>query len=235
MPVVLTGCGGVFVRLFLVLSVLAGMALAMSSASAETFLGFRLLNLDGRFVSWRTTKSPKIVVSYAFVQQTTEFPTATNCQSMVRLDELVVRSKIDQSEFRSEVQRAFHVWERVANISFHETSDTTSAGILIGSQADPIGHAFADVSYKREGGNTREISRSLICLNPLERWKIGFDGDLSAYDVRYTLAHEIGHAIGLDHPEPDDQLMSFKYRESFRELQAGDVEGATKLYGRRGG
>ena len=31
-----------------------------------------------------------------------------------------------------------------------------------------------------------------------ELLKIGFDGNLNIYDVRYTLMHEIGHGIGLE-------------------------------------
>jgi predicted Zn-dependent protease len=43
--------------------------------------------------------------------------------------------------------------------------------------------------------------------------------------------HEIGHALGLDHPEQRSQLMHFKYDESRTGLQAGDIAGAVKLYG----
>jgi hypothetical protein len=73
----------------------------------------------------------------------------------------------------------------------------------------------------------------LICLDPTQPWKIGFGGNPEAYDIRYTLAHEIGHAIGLDHPGPTGELMSFSYGEGFRVLQPGDVAGAILLYGAR--
>ena len=48
-----------------------------------------------------------------------------------------------------------------------------------------------------------------------------------------AIAHEIGHAIGLDHPEPHGQIMSMRYHEEFRTLQAGDVSGAVRIYGPR--
>ena len=58
-----------------------------------------------------------------------------------------------------------------------------------------------------------------------------FGGSLAVYDLRYTITHEIGRAIGLDHPVPAGQLMPFRYQEEFRALQAGDIEGAVQLYG----
>ena len=79
----------------------------------------------------------------------------------------------------------------------------------------------------------KPISRSLICLNPTRQWKVGFDGDLQRYDLRYTFAHEIGHAIGLDHPMGAGQIMGYRYEERFRELQAGDISGVIQLYGKR--
>ena len=58
-----------------------------------------------------------------------------------------------------------------------------------------------------------------------------FDGDIDVYDMRYTLVHEIGHAIGLDHPGPSGQVMSFRYTENFSGLQPGDFHGVRLLYG----
>src|SRR3546814_17194845 len=64
-------------------------------------------------------------------------------------------------------------------------------------------------------------------------WKVGVGGDVTVYDLRYAIAHEAGHAIGLDHPSPSGQLMSFRYDELFRDLQPGDVAGVVALYGPR--
>ena len=108
------------------------------------------------------------------------------------------------------------------------------ADILIGAQLEPEGWAFANVFYDTASTEpVKPISRALICLNPEKRWKIGFNGDLRTYDVRYTIAHEIGHTIGLDHPSGAGQIMGYRYEETFRELQAGDVSGAILLYGGR--
>src|SRR5262249_52397417 len=97
---------------------------------------------------------------------------------------------------------------------------------------DPEGWAFADVFYDTQSPErVKPISRSLICLNPAKRWKIGFDGDLKTYDLRYTLTHEIGHAIGLDHPSGAGSIMGYRYEDRFRQLQPGDVQGAIALYG----
>src|SRR5258706_2031957 len=148
---------------------------------------------------------------------------------MVPLDSLLKRSEISPSVFLGEVRAAFEMWEQAANIRFVETSDTANASLLIGAQQSPEGRAFTNVAQRRD--KPTEIERSLICLNPEQRWKVGFDGNLEVYDLRYTLAHEIGHSIGLDHPSPTGEVMSFRYGETFRTLQPGDRRGVVALYG----
>ncbi len=226
-------------RRLLVLASITALIAAFANVNAQSLFGFRLLKLDGEHVVWSTwTGEPKATkVTYAFVQSETETPDAFNCAAMGPIDPILQSSRLDREAFRKEVRAAFDMWESVANISFTEVDDPDEAGILIGAQLEPIGWAFANVSYKSDHlaheTRPRSIERSLICYNPEQRWKIGFDGDLSVYDVRYTTAHEIGHAIGLDHPASAGQLMHYRYEERFRTLQPGDIEGVALLYGLR--
>jgi hypothetical protein len=206
---------------------------SLADAQAQTFLGFRLLDLEGHAVRWGGDSEGNIVVSYALASKEFTSPGARNCGEILPLDGLLANSKIAYAAFEAEVRAAFDMWQKVANIRFERTSDFRSAGIVIGALKWPEGRAYANVTEKPTGGKVREIERSLICLNPDKRWKIGFDGDLTVYDLRFTIAHEIGHAIGLDHPENDGQLMSFRYQERSRALQDGDIRGALAIYGAR--
>jgi hypothetical protein len=197
---------------------------------AAGYLGFRLLDFDGVFVRWGGNDEPAIV-TYGFVERETTFSDARNCRAMVSMDGLLKHSGIDRKTLEHETAAAFRMWEQVANIRFEVAEPGTRPDILIGAQRDPLAFAFADVAYVRGDGPLRPIERSLVCFNPVKRWKVGFDGNLAVYDLRYTLAHEIGHAIGLDHPGPHGQVMSVHYQEGFRTLQAGDVSGAVRIYG----
>jgi hypothetical protein len=194
---------------------------------------FKILKLEGHQVRWSLPAdgSPRII-TYRLVTETLRFPNARNCRGLAPLDGLAAASGVLPATVKEEARAAFAMWEAAANIVFMEAPEGAPADILIGAQTEPEGWAFADVFYDAgAAGAVKPISQALVCLNPGKRWKVGFDGDLKAYDLRYTLAHEIGHAIGLDHPAGASQIMHFKYEERFRALQPGDIRGAVALYG----
>jgi hypothetical protein len=235
--------GGVL-RAALFAGLATGLALLGSGVAcakdAKTFLGFRLLDLENQSVKWQTpTFGQSAVVTYAFTTGPVSTPGARNCAAMLPPARAYEPSHISDRQFRREVAAAFRMWEKVANITFRESADPASAGILIGAQTEPVGRAFTNVALKPgpidKVGDKKVIASSLICLNPKQPWKIGFDGRLGVYDLRYTVAHEIGHAIGLDHPGAAGQLMSYRYDERQTGLQPGDVKGAVLLYGARPG
>lgn len=209
--------------------------LCSTSATLAADPEFRLLELDGQKVSWAMpAKGVPPIVTYALISNAQTFVNARNCGQMLPPERALGPSHIARSDFVHEVRAAFDMWERIAQINFQEAADPSKADILIGAQAEPRGRAFTNVA-RRDGDNDAEgeIEKSLICLNPEVRWKIGFDGNLDVYDLRYTIAHEVGHAIGLDHPGRDGQLMSYRYAEASRELRPGDVKGAAEIYGPR--
>jgi hypothetical protein len=209
------------------------LAMGIATASISGDGGFRLLKLDGYHVKWGDRAlGAGATVSYAFVDALRHFDGARNCGELVPLDELAMRHGISQVTLQEEAAAAFRVWEEAANITFVPVDDPDRADILIGAQGQPVGRAYANVEYQPGGvDGVRAIDQALICLNPDQRWKVGFDGDIEVYDIRYTLVHEIGHAIGLDHPGPSGQLMSFRYSEEYSDLQPGDFRGVQLLYG----
>ncbi|MCP1674004.1 hypothetical protein J2T57_001103 [Natronocella acetinitrilica] len=208
-------------------------ALTGVATASEDDERFRLLKFDSHPVKWGDAAlGTGAHVTYAFAQTELRFDDARNCRSLVPMHGLAARSRISSTRLIEETIAAFRAWEEVADIRFEPVADASQADIVIGAQARPFGRAFADVAYTSVSDNgVKAIERSLVCLNPDVPWKVGFDGDVDVYDFRYTMIHEIGHAIGLDHPGPTGQIMAFAYNEAFRELQAGDIRGAVTLYG----
>jgi hypothetical protein len=158
---------------------------------------------------------------------------------------------------QQELQRAFSAWQTVADLMFVETTDPERANIIIGADAQQIGAAanlsFRDPDPPLETANVRDsheigaahdrspiltrhqtvpIHQAYVCLDANWRWKVGFDGNLAAYDLRHTFIHEIGHTIGLDHPGRTGALMGFRYDEHATELQPSDINAVQALYGR---
>lgn len=195
--------------------------------------GYRLLELDGYKVKWGDRHlGVGASISYAFAGEALRFDDARNCGDLVSVDALL-GEHLSMEVLARETAAAFRVWERAAGLSFHRVEDVRDADIVLGAQGKPRGIAFANVSYAPDvEDGVRAIDQALVCLNPDHRWKVGFDGDEDVYDIRYTLTHEIGHAIGLDHPGPAGQVMGFRYTEAFDDLQPGDLRGIQILYGR---
>ena len=242
---------------------LAGAALALLVPSVPAMSAeFRLLQLGGDFVKWGEPElGTGATVTYAFAAGTRHFDNARNCTTIEPLDVLARRTGIPQPALEREFGRAVAAWEQVADIRFRRAGTAAAADIVVGVQSRPRGRAFANVlpmdrypvGRARPGEKTRltvftahfgpaaregrrdvaPIEQSLICLNPTLEWKIGFDGNSAVYDLRYTFMHEIGHALGLDHPSSSGELMSFRYDETFRAPQEGDIAGAELLYGPR--
>ncbi|MCL7945408.1 matrixin family metalloprotease [Marinobacter sp. ATCH36] len=202
--------------------------------AAEKGEGYRLLELEGYLVKWgehRLGAGAKI--SYAFADETLHFDDARNCGVLAPMKALSGQD-LPFETLVQETAAAFRVWEGAADLSFHRVADARDADIILGAQGQPRRRAFANVTFASHGkGKVRAIDQALICLNPEQKWKVGFGGDTEIYDIRYTLIHEIGHAIGLDHPGPSGQVMGFRYTENFPGLQPGDLRGIQQLYGHR--
>jgi hypothetical protein len=113
-----------------------------------------------------------------------------------------------------------------------------AADLVITAELDDDGYAYTDVTPRLSGNaDIAPLVRGIVCLNPHLHW-IASESALphtamqeKNIRLRYIFAHEIGHALGLDHPNPRGELMSFEYEPKTNRLQNGDIAGIVKLYG----
>lgn len=208
-------------------------AVVLASSAAVAGDDYELLAFDGHLVKWgEAAVASGATVTYALANAPMRFPKARNCKALEPVDAMLADSGIPVAAFRQELRAAIDAWERVADVHFVAAESPETADIVIGAQAEPRGIAFANVMFDT---SSKEkvwlLDRAQVCLNPTRPWKIGFGGDPEVYDLRYTLTHELGHTLGLDHPGPSGQMMSFQYHEAFRTPQSGDVAGVVALYG----
>ena len=210
----------------------AALLLASVCARASDAPRYEPLRLNGWQVRWFPNEIGKVWVTYAVADRDVVTPEAVNCRSMRSPGSVLRSANITRERFRALLRAAFDSWERAADIVFIEAADPANANVLIGEQTEPAGHAFTSVlPGPRTSEGYREISKAAICFNPERSWKDGRGGEIAAFDLTYTLKHEIGHVIGLDHPSRRGQLMSFRYSEDLLDLAAGDVAGAASVYG----
>ncbi len=204
-----------------------------------------LMRWPSETAAGRTIITYSILTGPYLVQNGKRILSPTNCAKMHAFADVVGTSPpLSEEKANRELQSAFQAWERVAAIAFVEVAEPRLANIVIGAADDPGGRAFANLSYRSEkglrpvtmalgkpeplppatadaksdDGSMVPIDQAYVCMNPKSRWKIGFDGDLDVYDLRHTFMHEIGHAIGLDHPDSTGAVMAFRYDERVREL-----------------
>lgn len=217
------------VRRVLSFAVVLALAVPLPAAAGN----FRLLRVDGVEVKW---DSPDLgrgaSVTWGFATAPASFPDADNCRAMAPMDRLSAAWQGDPSRLAAVARAAFAMWSRAADLHFREATPDERPDILVGAQADPEGIAFANVWHGPGENGVAPLTRATVCFNPEVAWTTA-DGPAPAdvYDLATVLAHEVGHAIGLDHPGPRGALMAYSNQGPLDALMPGDIAGAVLLYG----
>jgi len=195
-----------------------------------------ILGPDGARVTWNSGTIP-------FVVRMAETPTLQ-----------------DGSNYASSVIAAMNAWNsQLANVQFSATS--AGAGLAgdgngineiafdskIYSNAADGGRDFGPnvlavtLSYRAQtprGDGSYERTQSDILFNTAWTWN-SYRGALrTAEDIRRVAIHELGHVLGLDHPDQAGQTVVAimnSTASAVDALQADDITGAQWYYGRPGG
>lgn len=210
-----------------------GMAALMMMAGPLRADDYRLLEIGGFRVKWGEPALGRgAAVTYGFVTAPTVSPGATNCPRLDPPDRLAAAAGIDMKAFAAIAGTAFGLWSGAADIRFRPAAPGETPDILIGAEGQPHKVAFADVwnDRGRARAGVAPLTRATVCLNPTIAWTADAPRP-GALDLGTVLSHEIGHAIGLDHPGPTGALMGYRDQGDIDRLMSGDVEGVRRLYG----
>jgi hypothetical protein len=212
-------------------------AFSACALAAHADDAFRLLQIDGHNVKWGApVLGQGATVSYAVINGTSKITGTVNCLHVTGIEGLLTRSHVTRRSFDRELSLALAMWQSAANIRFVPAKRASAANVVFTAEAMPDGIAYADVALGVGERGVSSLRRAIVCLNPQIRWRAttkSTNAPDEGVDLRYTLAHEIGHVLGLDHPGPEGELMSFEYGSHVDALGPGDVAGIATLYGRR--
>lgn len=199
--------------------VAAAALLAAAIAGAAPAEDFRLLQIDGATVKW---DSPRLGAGAAVTWGLAEAGVAPGLRNCRR----VGPPGPEAAPVRAAAAAAFALWSAAAGIAFRPAGPGERAEIVIGAQPGMRRAAYADVrpDPRQAAGGVAPLAQATICLDPGADWG-------GAFDLQTVLAHEIGHAIGLDHPGAVGALMGFENQGALGALLPGDIAGGRALYG----
>ncbi|XP_022095540.1 collagenase 3-like [Acanthaster planci] len=192
---------------------------------------------------WKTND-----ITYKYIRISSFWPTYYNCfgKVTVPIQPRIVnypersRSRITDAQVRDDTERALKVWSDVTPLSFTRVSDNEAADIEISFGSyyhsdiprDPtfdgpggtLGHAF----FPNSGWGTANGDVHLDNSETFTHREVD-----EGTDYFYTVAHEIGHALGLAHATDKSSLM-FPYDKGYIPdfvLPEDDTYGIQLLYG----
>ena len=163
-------------------------------------------------------------------------PTGTSCAAEGGGCSISTLASFMPAGFAAEIAAAFAAWSAVADITFVLVPDLGEAFNAAGGSGDIRvgGHAFDGPSGVLAHGFFPPVNGATaagdIHFDTADAWKIGFGGP--GFSIFQVMAHEIGHAIGLDHTFVPGSLMNAFYTEAFSGPQADDIAGAQFIYGK---
>lgn len=131
-------------------------------------------------------------------------------------------------QLRSAYREAWSYWSAVCGIEAVESVTPAATDVTHGTGA--IDGAMGTLAWSElPNGSDRPLQQKYDTGEP---WVVAESPGASQIDLVRVAAHEVGHALGLNHFAPGSgNLLDPTYSRTIRRPQRGDVEEAQKRYG----
>lgn len=147
-------------------------------------------------------------------------------------------SDINNDDERDALRQAFQIWADYGNLYFTEVPNNGDIVISWAARDHGDGHPFngtngvlAHAFFPPPSGGAYAGD---IHFDDDELWTMAMQAFGSQpIDLVTVAAHEIGHALGLEHSDVSCALMNPFYTGSHRYLSQDDVDGIQSIYGNR--
>ena len=129
---------------------------------------------------------------------------------------------LDCNTAHEAVRRAFNAWASLSALTFTEVTQGADIDVRWSPDEEGFGvpgGTLAFAFFPSYGGD--------VYFDDAERWT-AFDG--GAVDLYVVAAHEIGHALGMDHTD-DSSAVMYAYSGGASDLGGDDIAGIQRLYG----
>ena len=135
---------------------------------------------------------------------------------------------ITNSAFESEITNALALWENAANLRFALADDAIDVDIRFGwKDIDDAGGVLGQTTIPSFG----PLNNVMVSLDISEDWFLGENAPRDRFDFSAVVAHEVGHAIGIEHSTIQQSLMNAVYSPIIFDLQPDDIEAVNLIYG----
>ena len=181
------------------------------TGSAALIASFELLD-----VKWGapTSGSSGGIVTWSFFAETANFA-------------------MTEPAYRDAVQRAFDEIEAIADIDFQFRGSDANADIQIAWYSDAPSGTVGYASWNETNtSNAFETFLDVSVVFDLMDYNRNASASaVAAAEFYQTALHELGHAVGLDHVNDEQEIMNPYVVEGISALGTGDIAGLQFLYG----
>ncbi len=140
--------------------------------------------------------------------------------------------KLSQTEVESAIESALEAWSDVIDVDFTATSQPHQRDSLdfTFKSIDGAGRTVAQ-AYFPDDVNSARVAGD-VEFDTSENWEVGNALGRAAFDLVQVAAHEIGHALGLNHNANSGGVLSpfVSPTQRFSGLSSADIDAALRLY-----